>query len=463
MSLKAFKLSAVLISAVVIAACGQATNEQHTTVAAPAGEPANTSAHTKKGSASFTVVNTANQDFSNVPLIVNKARLKALGFSFETNTASHPVTIVSTDGGNSFAGQLDDIDQDGQWDELAFVLDTPANSEQSLTIALGMVALDDTEKGEQPMRTNIRFGKYISSQRSDATEVRALSRMSDGLPADYANQFQMEGPAWENDNIGFRLYFDERNGFDIFGKTGANIVLDSVGINENYHELQDWGMDILKVGRSLGSGALAFVDSADSASPVLTRVSNARKTSAEVVLEGPVRSILDLRYEGLSNAQGQSLNLNQRISIWAGQHFYSGELTLHNASAEQGAVASVSEGSSQSIAVGIVNLHDASANQSVINKHAVLASYKEQAEENTKLGMAVVTPVSSHLSFGAVGAADTGVEHSFFNVLSLTPSTSTGYDFYAVWQPRMTNIDSEDAFMQVISDDLLRKQSVFIR
>ncbi|MBK7700210.1 MAG: DUF4861 family protein [Saprospiraceae bacterium] len=37
------------------------------------------------------------------------------------------------------------------------------------------------------------------------------------------------------------------------------MVLNSVGIHENYHEMQDWGMDILKVGNSLGAGAIGLI------------------------------------------------------------------------------------------------------------------------------------------------------------------------------------------------------------
>ena len=38
------------------------------------------------------------------------------------------------------------------------------------------------------------------------------------------------------------------------------MVLDEVGTDtaKNYHQLSDWGMDILKVGTSLGAGALAL-------------------------------------------------------------------------------------------------------------------------------------------------------------------------------------------------------------
>lgn len=63
-----------------------------------------------------------------------------------------------------------------------------------------------------------------------------------------------EGPGWESDKVGYRLYLDGRNVIDIFGKKTPDLVLQNVGRGEDYHAMADWGMDILKVGNSLGAG-----------------------------------------------------------------------------------------------------------------------------------------------------------------------------------------------------------------
>ena len=75
--------------------------------------------------------------------------------------------------------------------------------------------------------------------------------------------YQMEGPAWESDKIAYRLYLDERNRTDIFGKSTSKLVLDIVGKNdllsgnESYEYPLWWGQDIFKVGNSLGIGSVA--------------------------------------------------------------------------------------------------------------------------------------------------------------------------------------------------------------
>ncbi|MBC3845016.1 DUF4861 family protein [Winogradskyella echinorum] len=75
---------------------------------------------------------------------------------------------------------------------------------------------------------------------------------------DHTWYLRYEGPGWENNKIGYRLYLDWRNGIDIFGKLTDTMALSKVGQDgfDSYHEPQPWGQDILKVGNGLGIGSL---------------------------------------------------------------------------------------------------------------------------------------------------------------------------------------------------------------
>ena len=79
---------------------------------------------------------------------------------------------------------------------------------------------------------------------------------------DHSFDIQFEGPGWESDKIGYRLYLDWRNATDIFGKKVDTLVLQNVGLDgfDSYHKMSDWGVDVLKVGSSLGIGSVAFWD-----------------------------------------------------------------------------------------------------------------------------------------------------------------------------------------------------------
>ncbi|MEO1449674.1 MAG: DUF4861 family protein [Bacteroidota bacterium] len=79
------------------------------------------------------------------------------------------------------------------------------------------------------------------------------------VPSDLAPQnkwVMFEGPVLENELIAYRVYLDSRHRYDIYGKRVYDLVMDTVGWQ--YHDIMDWGSDILKVGNSLGMGSPAL-------------------------------------------------------------------------------------------------------------------------------------------------------------------------------------------------------------
>jgi len=75
---------------------------------------------------------------------------------------------------------------------------------------------------------------------------------------DHSWYIRYEGPGWESNKVGYRLYLDWRNAIDIFGKKTDSLVLANVGQDgfDSYHEPESWGQDILKVGKGLGIGSI---------------------------------------------------------------------------------------------------------------------------------------------------------------------------------------------------------------
>ena len=79
------------------------------------------------------------------------------------------------------------------------------------------------------------------------------------VPSDLSPQnkwIMFEGPVLENDLVAYRYYADSRHRCDIYGKIVGDLVMDTV--SWDYHDLMDWGSDILKVGNSLGLGSPAI-------------------------------------------------------------------------------------------------------------------------------------------------------------------------------------------------------------
>lgn len=138
------------------------------------------------------------------------------------------------------------------------------------------------------------------------------------IHTDHDALFKYEGPGWESEKVGYRFYLDWRNATDIFGKTVNELVLHKVGTNDvvakddSYHEMQEWGMDIFKVGSSLGIGSIGM-----KTAEKIEAVSKTDGITCEIKFNGPVLSEVITEYKGWE-VSGNKYDLTARLSITAG-------------------------------------------------------------------------------------------------------------------------------------------------
>lgn len=125
--------------------------------------------------------------------------------------------------------------------------------------------------------------------------------------------FPYEGVGWENEIIGYRLYLDERAVTDVFGKRTSNIVLDRIDYRSKYHDLADWGLDVQKVGPSLGIGGLGLYRG-DS----LERFGNKGEISIKVLEEKGQEASFKLMHRDVPLANGQTANVDATYSLKSG-------------------------------------------------------------------------------------------------------------------------------------------------
>lgn len=231
--------------------------------------------------------------------------------------------VVVDKDGEYIACQLDDLNKDGVWDELAFVYNIQANATKNLYIKW----ITPAKYPDFPLRTNVRYGKMTSpghiEELTTDSHGKSLFR-GKGYP------YQMDGVAWENDKMGFRHYFDGRNSRDVFGKRLSTMVLDTVGIRadgtpgDTYHVLRDWGRDIMSAANSFGLGGLA-IQMPDTLLRLGVLVSDTvdiiDSTRYTLITEGPVRSRFYLDFYGW-NVQGKKVDIHEEVTIWAGKFGY---------------------------------------------------------------------------------------------------------------------------------------------
>lgn len=275
-------------------------------------------------------------------------------------------TIKATDEqGKVIPYQLDDLNNDGIWDEMAMALDFEPKEQK----VVYFTAFAKANSPQFQKFTDVHFG--VGKEKPVAAEVQIYTRSYDPRETD-SLFFQMEGPAWENDKVGFRMYFDPRNGIDIFGKTTTKPILHKQGLTTDYHKQDAWGMDILKVGTSLGAGSLAikYQDS-------LYRLTGWNATRFETIAEGPARAIFKLTY--LDEFVGdKSLNVVHTITIEKGDWFYKSDVEVYGVTKDL------------QLFTGIVNLKDNKAQYVKNNEDMViLETYGKQSENNDNLGMSI--------------------------------------------------------------------------
>ncbi len=315
--------------------------------------------------------------------------------------------------GNFIPSQVDDLDGDGEWDELFALIDMEAGSQKIVAMTFQLPEDYPTFK----TRTNLRLG---DASVSGYPELQVASRL-EGVSYHNHNgeTYQMEGPAWENDKVGFRNYLDQRNCMDIFGKLTPEMVLDSAGIKgrQSYHEPDVWGMDILNVGTSLGSGAIGYLYK-DS----IYRVGDNGSGTYKMAIEGPLHSRFNLSFTDWM-VNDQSLNVNHQVEIIAGRHYYQGLVSYTGSEQELSLVTGIVNISSDSLYV--LNLD---------NNYIGLFTLDFQAADSSMLAMALIVPSTYLLSYGATRDEGEGITQTYYVVLEAQPDDPVPYRFYALWE-----------------------------
>src|SRR5215467_440740 len=191
--------------------------------------------------------------------------------------------------------QVDDLDDDGKADELAFQLDLQPHETCIVTITYGEPGRIYKIRGDYPQRTDALFAKKI------------------------------QGLGWESEKNAWRIYFDPRNAIDLYGKRRSMLLLKRLAEPEfDYHAESPDGRDTYEIGDALGIGSVA----AWSQNKVV-KADDVKNREYRVISTGPVRSIVELTYEGWS-VSGSLLTLRTRITQWAGDRGFYQTVTGEN-------------------------------------------------------------------------------------------------------------------------------------
>jgi hypothetical protein len=266
--------------------------------------------------------------------------------------------------------------------------------------------------------------KYIGGTFKNVQRLKLATEHTD-----HSFDIRYEGPGWESNKIGYRLYLDWRNAIDIFGKKTEKIVLPQVGQDgfDSYHEMSDWGADILKAGKGIGIGSIDRYLNNDrlhfyEVDSTIATVANTAKNSK-----------VKVQYYGWKTATDK-IDFTSELTIQPNQRYT--QHTIHPSKAIEG------------ICTGIVKQKNSEVikKESYNKKWAYLATYGTQSLVPDKLGMAI---------FYQINTIQSEIDAEFDHLLVFKPTTQV-VDFYflGAWEQEPNGIKSKEAFVNYLDEKL---------
>lgn len=364
---------------------------------------------------------------SDEPVTLDISRIKEKAQDF--NPMAHVLLCAETE----IASQADDLDGDGQPENITAVLDLPASGKRLLHLRYAPKGSRERtyQKRTQAELSVKTGGEFVGRKYVGGHFVNVRSLRVPPEHTDHSEFIRYEGPGWESDLVGYRFYLDWRNAIDVFGKKVPKMALHEVGQDgfESYHQMADWGMDILKVGESLGIGSLGmWVDGK------AHRVGVTDSVMCEVVLNGPVRSLIRTRYFGWK-VGGKSYDLVSELVIVAGSRITTHQVHI---SAE-----------APNVCTGIVKDPSAELLRSGIEgSWAYMATYGRQSLAGDSLGLAVLFRTHDFAGYA---------EDEYSHVVVLRPESGRlTYAFLAAWEGEPSGIKTKAQFLKYLDDTVER-------
>ncbi len=314
--------------------------------------------------------------------------------------------------------------------EILFVTDFAPSEKKTFTVHY---AKEGTVTHNYPKRTQAELSHKVGG--------RFVNRVYEGgefqnvkylrVPPEHTDHswfIRYEGPGWESDKVGYRFYLDWRNAIDVFGKKVPDMVLQEIGQDgfESYHSMCPWGMDVLKVGESLGLGTLGMWYEGKA-----ERIAVTDSVICEILQDGILESRIRTRYYGWQIG-GQKYDLVSELSIAAGSR-----LTRHDIQIND---------EPPNLCTGIVKMENVSLLSSTDQNRdwMYFATYGKQSLANDKLGLAVLFRRQDLIQI-------TDDENSYVVILKPTAGKLTYY-FLAAWEQEPDGIKTESQFADYLNE-----------
>ena len=229
----------------------------------------------------------------------------------------YTASALVTAGAEEIPCQLDDLNQDEQMDELCFLADLQPKEQKVFTVTL-------FPEGE-PRQYEARVYAEMVMGNKNVKEKNKQNNFIESITArgDCAYSYNLQhhhGVDFESELNGIRIYFDQRQTLDLYGKFKKRLELKETQFyTSDEQKSQGYGDDVLWVGNTFGLGAFRGWDGQQP-----TMIAPVRSRTQRVVSYGPLRTIVELVDRGWMAPQPagvtapQPLNMTIRYTQYAG-------------------------------------------------------------------------------------------------------------------------------------------------
>jgi hypothetical protein len=375
----------------------------------------------------LTVKNPTTENFKDVVVGITDqeklAQINKMGAVFEVKSGnkSVPFQLVNNQKNNELLVQIDL--KGAETVQLRISKSNKVVPQKKLTQAVLSVRKDGEWIWNEKGYSGHPQYEYSGGKWTDVTEYSVPAKHTD-----HSWDIRFEGPGWESDKVGYRLYMDWRNANDIFGKRTNQLVLQHVGLDGfmSYHKMCDWGSDILGVGQSLGIGSIGHWNDT-----IAERVSVTDSINCRISYSGDLESKLKNEYNGWKNSHGK-YNLTSTLSIRAGSYLTRCDVSISD--------------DIDNLCTGLVSIKDTELMQGEMGDWCYLATIGLQSGLNDHLGMSVFFRRSDLLKI---------TKDRYSNVVVLQPKNKNlTYYFGAVWEQSSLHIQNKDDFERYLNSEL---------
>lgn len=235
--------------------------------------------------------------------------------------------------------QLDDLDDDGHYDELFFLTDLGAREKRTFSVTLS------TEKPTETFQPRVYTDMMLTNKKIKESNKQNLyiSQLTVENGTNAYNMLHHHGAAFESELVAYRIYFDHRQTVDIYGKYKPGLELRQTQFYPDAEQkAQGFGDDVLWVGNTLGVGTLRGWDGQQ---PVM--LNDVEHRSQRLVATGPLRIIIEAKDRQWRVLPGEEpITMTTRYTLVAGHRDCSVDILFEDVEPEQ------------RFATGLINVKD---------------------------------------------------------------------------------------------------------